>query len=133
MDIYKIATNQQGYIALIAVIIIVAVTLAISLSLNVLSIGETQSGLIKQQSIQTFGLADSCMQESYLQVERDSNYVGGSLNIGDGSCTIIVTDVGTDRLIVVTATFQKIQRKLESLVTLSGNQVTVQYWKELTE
>ena len=125
--------NQQGYIALIAVIIIVAATLAISLSLNVLSIGETQSGLIKQQSVQAFGIADACMQEAYIQLERDILYPGAGLNIGDGSCTIIVTDVGTDKLITVMASLQTIQRKHESLVTVSGNQVTVQYWKELTE
>jgi len=125
--------NQQGYIALIAVIIIVAATLAISLSLNILSIGETQAGLIKQQSVQVFGIADTCMQEAYLRLERESEYSGASLNINDGSCAIIVTDAGADKLIVVTAALQDIQRKLESLVTVNGNQVTVQYWKELTE
>lgn len=125
--------NQQGYIALIAVIIIVAATLAISLSLNVLSIGETESGLIKQQSVQAFGIADTCMQEAYLQLERDSGYTGASLNVGEGSCAILVTDAGTDELITVTATLKDIQRKHESLVTVNGNQVTVQYWKELTE
>jgi len=131
MRIYT--NNQQGYIALIAVVIIVAATLAISLSLNVLSIGETQSGLIKQQSVQTFGIADACMQEAYIQLERDSGYSGASLNIGGGSCTIIVTDVGTDLLVVATGTLQNIQRKLESLVTVNDHHVTVHYWEELTE
>jgi len=130
----RISTNnQQGYIALIAVVIIVAATLAISLSLNVLSIGETQSGLIQQQSVQAFGIADTCMQEAYLRLERDSGYTGASLDIGDGSCAIIVTDAGTDKLITVTAMLQNIQRKHESLVTVSGNQVIVRYWKELSE
>lgn len=84
----KIIKNQRGYIALIATIIILAITLAIGLSLNMLSIGETQAGSLTEATAQSFAAADTCLQEGYLRLHRSSAYTGGSLAIGGGSCTI---------------------------------------------
>ncbi|MFA5134896.1 MAG: hypothetical protein WC505_03875 [Patescibacteria group bacterium] len=124
--------NQGGYIALIAVLIIVVVTLSIGLSMNVLSIGETQSGLRTQQAVQSFTAADACMQEAYLRLEQSGSYAGGSLNVGFGSCTITVVDSGpVQKTITVTADVSGIQRKFESTVTLTGSVVSVDAWKEL--
>jgi len=123
--------NQKGYIALIAVLIIMAVTLSIGLSLNILSIGETQSGLLKQQSAQSFAIADSCLQEAYLRIERDNDYPGGSLNIGQGSCNITVVPQGADRIITVDSDVDGIIRKIESSVTIVGNNIQFNFWKEL--
>jgi hypothetical protein len=125
-------TNQQGYIALIAVLIVSAVTLAISLSLNSLSIGETTSGLLKQQSAQSFGLAGSCLQEAWLRLKRDPTFAGDSLNNSLGSCTITVVGSGNDRTITVESDVRNIRRRLESQVTTSGNILTVQSWTEVT-
>ena len=63
----SLAKNQGGYIALIAVLIIVVVTLSIGLSLNSLSIGETQNGLIVQQSITSQAGATRFLHDSYWQ------------------------------------------------------------------
>ena len=122
--------SESGYIALIAVIIILAATLAIGLSLNVLSIGEAQSGLLRQQSVQAFGVADSCMQEAYIRIKRDGAYAGGSLNLGEGSCTITVTSNGSDRTVTVASDVDGIQRSLESKVTIVGATLSFQYWTE---
>jgi len=129
----KFTNNQDGYIALIAVLIIVAVTLSIGLSLNSISIGETQSGLLKQQSAQSLAIADSCVQEAYLRLEQDGDYPGGNLNIGQGSCNINVVPQGAnDRLITVESDVDSIQRKIESSVTIIGNNIQINYWQELS-
>lgn len=125
--------NQQGYIALIAVLIISAVALAISLSLNNLSIGESATGLLKQQSAQSFSLADGCMQEAWLRLKRDNTFTGDRLNNELGSCTITVTGSGADRVIAVAADVQTVQRRLESQVTINGPSITIRSWTELTE
>lgn len=123
--------NQKGYIALIAVLIILAVTLAIGLTLNILSIGETQTGLLRQQSAASFTLADGCVQEAYTRIKRDNNYTGGNLNITDGSCTITVTSQGPRRTITVESDINNIKRRIESEVRIVGNNIQVDYWQEL--
>ena len=123
--------NQRGYIALIAVIIILSVTLAISLTMNVLSVDETKTGLLKQQSAQSFAAADACIREAYLRIKRDNNYTGGNLNIGVGSCTIVVSSLGADRTITVDSDVNGIQRQLESQVTIIGNTLDLNSWQEL--
>lgn len=127
----QFTNNQGGYIALIAVLIIVVVTLSIGISLNSISIGETQSGLLKQQSAQSLAIADSCLQEAYLRIERESDYPGGSLNIGQGSCTINIVPAGSDRTITVTSDVNDIIKSAESGVTITSGNVVVNYWTEL--
>ncbi|MBU0598291.1 hypothetical protein KKF61_04870 [Patescibacteria group bacterium] len=128
----SIITSQSGYIALIAVIIITVVTLSIGLSLNILSIGETQAGLSVQQSGQSFGIADSCMQEAYLRLKQDSSYAGGNLNIGEGSCRITVTGALLRRTITVESDVNNVIKRLESdiRITLSGD-IRILSWQEL--
>lgn len=127
----KLANNQKGYIALIAVLIVVVATLAISLSLNLLSIGETQSGLLKQQSAQSFELADSCLEEALLKLKSDDAYTGGSLNIEQGSCTITVVSQGQNRIVTAESDVNNIKKKLEARVRVSGNTIVFDYWQEL--
>jgi hypothetical protein len=127
----RLANNQRGYIALIAVLIISAVTLAIGLSLNTFGIQETQSGLLKQQSVQSSAFADSCLDEAYLRLERDNSYAGGKLNLDVSSCTITISIDGNDRIITAASDASGVMRQLESRVTVTGGSVTVHYWKEL--
>ncbi len=123
--------NQKGYIALIAILIIVTATLAISVSINILSIGETQVGLYRQQSAQSFALADACVEEAYIRIQRDNAYAGGNLNLSFGSCTITVVSSGADRTITAAAVVDSIERRIESEVTIVGNNLALQYWKAL--
>ncbi len=127
----NIINNQKGYIALIAVLIIVVATLAIGLSLNSLSIGETQSGLLIQQAVQSQSIADSCMNEAYQKLRFDLAYAGESLNIGQGSCTIIIVPSGSDYLITVQSDVDNIIIKLESNITVIGNNITMNSWKNI--
>jgi hypothetical protein len=123
--------NQQGYIALIAVLIITAATLAISLSMNVISIGETQTGLIRQQSAQSFSLADACLQEALVRLKRDASFTDGGLKVNEGLCTITIIKDGSDRVITVAASVNTIIRQFESRITLTNGTIAVHYWKEL--
>ncbi|MDD5040429.1 MAG: hypothetical protein PHY34_04750 [Patescibacteria group bacterium] len=129
---HRYSHNQGGYIALIAVLIIVAVTLAIGLALNLLGIGETQAGYEKQLSVQSFTIADSCMHEAYIRLRADSAYAGGSLNVGQGSCSITVTADGPNRTIRAASDIQGVQRKIESAITLSGTSVKLISWQEVS-
>ncbi|MFA6099216.1 MAG: hypothetical protein WCV50_06800 [Patescibacteria group bacterium] len=127
----KKSNNQpKGYIALIAVLIITVVTLSIGLTVNILSIGETQNGLLEQQSGQSFALAESCLQEAYLRLERDGNFTDGQLKTGLGSCSIKVEASGSDRLVTVEANVNNIIRTITSKASLNGGAITLVGWQE---
>ncbi|MFH0805067.1 MAG: hypothetical protein V1916_02635, partial [Patescibacteria group bacterium] len=119
------------YIALIAVVIILAVTLSVAMSLSGLGVTESRRGLLQQQGGEAFAAADSCLQEAYVRLRRDPNFAAGSLNVGGSSCTITVVAAGSDRTITSTGTTGSISRRLESRITLSAGVVQVQYWKAL--
>jgi len=124
--------NQNGYIALIAVLIVVVTTLAIGLSLNSLSIGETESGLLAQQSVQSQALADSCLQEAYQKLRLDPLYAGESLNLGLGSCNISIIDSAPDYTVTVEAEVSSIITKAASDVTVTGQNIAVNHWQILS-
>jgi len=125
--------NQRGYIALIAVLIISAVTLAIALSLSGLGVSETDTGLLRQQSAQAGTEAQSCLQEAELRLMNNQSYAGGTVMTFDiGTCTVTtVTTSGTDRIIDVSSTVNSVSRQFEGRVTTSANGLTPVYWKEL--
>lgn len=131
---YRI-TNQEGYIALIALIIISAVTLAIALSMNSLSITETDTGLLRQQSSQAEQAAYSCLQEAYLRLMSDGLYVGGTaLTVSPGSCMIVsvTTPISApaDRIVIVSADVGGVQRQFTGRVTVSAAGLALVSWEE---
>ncbi|MFH1207740.1 MAG: hypothetical protein V1668_04005 [Patescibacteria group bacterium] len=125
--------NQKGYIALIALVIISVVTLAIALSMNSLSITETDTGLVRQQSTQAEQAAYSCLQEAYLRLMRDGAYTGGTtLTVAPGSCTVVsvATPIPADRVVTVAADVGGVQRQFTGQVTWSAAGLTLVSWQE---
>jgi len=146
---YKIKfNNQKGYIALIAILIIVAVTLAVGISMSLLGIGQTQASFTEQQSRQSFHLADSCLEEAIWQLKKNNDYAGNNnLNLGEGSCNITVKAnrsyciVPTTlppknppagyRTIYIESNINNIIRNLLAEVYITGNNTTLDCWKEI--
>lgn len=136
MPIQNIKTykNQKGYIALIAILIIIAVTLAVGLSMGLLGIGETQAGLTGEQSRQSFQLANGCLEEAILRIKKDNNYEGGNLNIKEGSCNITVgrgPKQGNPFTINIQANVNNYIRKIEAQIDTQKEPVKLIYWKEI--
>lgn len=129
--IQQFSQNNKGYIALISVLIMSAVVLAIAITLNLSSIDETKTGLLKEQSLKSFSLADACSEESFIRLRRDSNYTGGQLNFKDGYCIINISGNGNSRLIDVEANISNIIRKIRFDIRISGNNIIQNSWQEL--
>lgn len=143
----KKINNQGGYIALIAILIIVAVTLAVGISMSLLGVGQTQASFTEQQSRQSFHLADSCLEEAIWQLKKNSSYAGNNnLNLSEGSCNITVEAkmISCDmskyytaktsnnyRMIYITSDVNNIIRNLVAEINLSGNNFILDCWKEV--
>lgn len=128
--------HQGGYIALVAVLIVLsgAVVLGVSLSLN--GINELQLSFFERKSVEAFYLSDACMNEGLLRLRRDAGYTGGNLDnvLDEGeSCEITVSNSGTEYTVQATGTKgDTTTRRIEAVVdTASGFDVTS--WQEVGE
>jgi len=111
--------KEKGIIALISLLVIAAVTLAIGISISLLSISEMNMGLKGSKSGQAFHLTDSCLEEALMRLKRDENYSGGSLNIAEGLCNIIIEVNGDQRTINVTANLDNIEKRIKAVTNVT--------------
>jgi len=132
---YNKTNNQQGYIALISIIIISAVTLLLAISANLFGISEAQMGLRKSQGSEAFYLANLCAEDALMKLKDNLNYSGNeSLTIGDGSCEILFLE-GTgnkDRIIKTTGEIYGLVRKIKIDIDLVHPIMEIRSWEEVT-
>lgn len=126
--------SQGGYIALIAVLIVGAASLAIALTLLVGGTDNQRSALVTQQSAGARGLAKSCVEEALQQMRDSSTFTGTSgFALGQGGCTFVVTnDGGNSRTIDTTGTVGGIVRKIRIHATITSSSISITSWQEVT-
>jgi len=130
----RLKTNQ-GYIALISVLIISALVLLIASSASLSSLSESDMGLGENQSWEAYYLANLCAEEALQQIRDSLPYEGSeniSLNSGNCSYTVI-REPGQNRTINATGTIGVIARKLRIKVDQINPQINVASWQEITE
>lgn len=129
-----VGKREQGYIALLSVLIMGSIATAIGVTVLLLGADSQKNGLASQQSKQARFLALACGQEA-LQVMHDTTSYTGSnnLTLGQGSCTYTVTSTGANtRTITVTGTVGNVVRKIQASVTVSSSNITVSSWQEIS-
>jgi len=129
-----IANMQEGFVALISIVVISTVALGIAVSISLLGVGEARSALDFKKGNETLKIAEGCIEESLLRLRDNANYTGGSLNVGDGSCAITISDTGADRTIDVEAeitTPVDYIRNIRVTVKRVGNSINVVSWQEM--
>lgn len=126
--------KQQGYIALLTVLIVGAAAMAIGVTVLTLGADSQKSGLISQQSKQARGLATACAEEALQIIHDTTSYTGTSnLTLGQGSCTYTVTSTGAStRTITATGTVGTVIRKVQASVTINASNITVSSWQEIS-
>lgn len=129
--------DNSGFGAMLAVVVIGAVTLILALSAALLGLGELDHGFISAKGAEAFSIADGCMEETLRRMRLDSGYGVGAgtimLTLTNGTCDIDVTDNGGgSRTIVITGTTDIYNKKISSDVTITGVNVAVDSWEELS-
>ncbi len=133
---YTNVKRTNGVAALVVVVVIGAAALLMGLTSAALGLGELESGYTAQKSSEAFGIADGCLEETYRHIRLDTGYGVGAgtinLTVDNGSCTIVVTDLGSgQRRIVATGSTGDYHKKIQAEITLSGNVITINSWQEL--
>ena len=126
-------TNEKGIVALLTIVIVATTALIMSFSVAFLGLGELDMSYTNQRGSEAFSVADGCMEEALRRIKINTNYNGGSLNLGDGLCIIEVVATGADRTITVIGTVDKYNKKIETKITLAGNVIAINSWEEKEE
>ncbi|HCJ52510.1 MAG TPA: hypothetical protein DIS62_05230 [Candidatus Kerfeldbacteria bacterium] len=121
--------KPNGYIALTSMLIILAATLVVAMSANLLSIDTGRTSVTLEDGMSSFALANTCLEEGLLRLRQDMNYTGGSLNAIDGSCTITVLANGTQRELTSEATVDSSTRHITVDVDLASG-FSFDSWRE---
>ncbi len=126
--------NNQGAVALIVVIIVTVVALIIASNISLLSIGDLESGYAYTQSEETLALTDGCLEEVLRRLRLDVAYGAGgdTFALDAGSCDILVTGGGANKVVTATGTQGIYTKKISADVTISGTTVTLTSWSELS-
>lgn len=127
--------NESGYIALIAVLIIGAVSLAATVGVLVSGTDTQRSVLAEQQSAQALGLATSCAEEALQLAHDTTTFTGtGNLTLSTGSCVYTITNTGgQNRVIDTTGTVDNVVRKLKVYVTIGSTSISITSWQEVAD
>ncbi len=81
---------RPGYIFLLSVLFISAITLSVIGSYLLLSIAAVQNGMTLQESAQTLEYANTCAERGLMSLLLDSGYVGSeNFTFENGECTIL--------------------------------------------
>lgn len=118
--------SGQALIALIALMFIAITVITAGVAL---SITQTQSSYSQKEATKLYGLAEAGAETALLYLERHPNYTG-TLSSGIANVTIEVS--GTDpKTIVSTAEVGNTVKKIQVVVSVTNNIVSVSSWGEI--
>lgn len=122
---------MKGYIALSTVLILASVTIAISTTVALLSIGEAQSSLVLNKGEDNLNFVEGCVEDYLLKIRANPAFSGGSVTRPEGTCTITINSGNPNWDIVVTSQTANYQRKIQAKFTRGGSGLTLTSWKEI--
>jgi hypothetical protein len=125
-------TDKRGAAALMLVLVLTAFVLILVSSLMLRGVDELENGFSKQLSSDLMGSAESCVEEALLRLTRDNSYAGGTLEVGQASCAIVVSGGPCGSCTIqVDAEGLDHTRSLQVGVTVSGSMIDLTSWEEI--
>ena len=122
--------KEKGILTLMSVLLIGAIGLVVGISLILLGLANSRTSFVLLQSNQAKALANACTEEKLQQLMTSSNdYTGGSLTLGQGTCSYTATKQGSNAIITASGKIGTITRKNQ--ITASVNPVIISSWQEV--
>ena len=122
--------NQRGAAALISVVVMTAIIVVAVSGTALIGIGNLDAALGYFQGTHAVLAAESCNEEAMLRLQRSSSYTGGTLAVGNATCTIVVTGNPCPCVITTTAVDGSYTRRVQANVTLVSGNATITSWQE---
>lgn len=127
--------SEDGYAALLGVLVMGAVISLATISILLLGIQSSRTSLTFQQSAQARGLADACVEEALQEIRDNTSYTGSdSLSFAIGDCDYTVTsDGGQDRVITAEGRVDSVVRKVQIEIEQINPEVEIESWQEVAD
>ena len=127
--------RKNGYIILLATLIVAAVGLAITSSFVLLGLDFSRTVFSLEQSNQAKAFANACAEEALQQIRNDTNYAGaGNLSFSRGTCSYTVTSQGGEsRTINSSGLVGTLTRKVKITINQINPKITVFSWQEVAD
>lgn len=124
--------SQGGYIALLAILIVGAVSIAVASTLLVSGTDNQRIVLVHQQTTQARNAASACAEDALQYIRDNIAYVGSaSVGVGAGTCTHTVTDLGSgQRQIDASAQVGTSVQRLQVHATINASNISIISWQE---
>jgi len=124
--------EKQGFIALVAILIILAVALLVGVSVILLAVSESAMSLQKTQSSQAYYLAILCSEDALMKLKEDTNYSGNeTVSVTKGSCQIL--PVEGNWTIKILADYSNQVRKIKIAVSQINPAMVIDSWQEVAD
>ena len=124
--------RNDGYIALMSVLIVGAAATAIGLTLLVSGANSQRSALVEQQSIQATALANACGEEALQVLHDNKTYAGtGTLTLSTGTCNYNITNTVTAATITTNSTVNDVVKKNTIYATINATNISITSWQEV--
>ena len=132
MQNYKI-NLQRGAATFFFVLVMTIVGLTMAISAARLGLGDLEISYARERSEEARVLAEGCTENALYFIRRNPNYGLASgtivLSFEEGSCTIEVEDLGSNRRRITSiALVKNYERTIYTLITVFDNVVTLDSW-----
>ena len=120
---------QEGYIALLSVIVIGTLLVIIGISLSLASINQLQFSLASTKGHQTLVLVETCVEEALLSLNKTST-IASQITLPEGVCNVTMnSSSGNNYDFTVVATLDGHTKKVRVAATRDSS-VTITSWSE---
>ena len=85
----------KGFVVISTVFILLAVALALGVTVTILSVSNAQTSLALSEGMDARGLLDGCVEDTLLFSRASASYAGGTITRPEGSCSAALSKVGT--------------------------------------
>lgn len=132
--VIRVNGQSSGFVALLTIIVIAAMTLLVSLNASLLGLGELDLGYTSQKGGEVYAIADGCAEESLRRFRLDTSYTGGSITTKNGSCIIEIIATAPNATSTVTASTMSLYYKTVQVAFEYTNEarpaLTILSWAE---
>jgi hypothetical protein len=119
--------GQQGFIALVSLLIVAAAALTIGIAVSLRGMEELQLSLGSSQAAEAKNLAEACVEEGLDNLRGNWTNYSDSLSIGENSCIINAEVDVNSATLWATGTADVYTQKIEVKI---DNNLDVIYWQD---
>ncbi|PLX24968.1 hypothetical protein C0580_03510 [Candidatus Parcubacteria bacterium] len=126
---------NKGYSLLLAILVIGAISVAITISLILLGIDSSRTSFALEQSKQARGLANACAESALQEIRNSTPFTGSDTIIfSNGSCSYtVVNDGGNNRTIESSGEVGDTIKKINISIDQINPDINIVSWQELAD